>query len=154
MPTKIATVTSTTKKDYDESFAKNTFCIHPTIIPFLTAMELSDTNQYEWDDRCNPWIADFYLKPFIAPVNHNTLNVSKTFQIVHTLMGNFCHRDKDKISQMEDMGNNATVLIGYHDKVSFEDICQIIQIMNYLFHYLTLLFINKMSLTKQKNQLK
>jgi hypothetical protein len=117
-------------------------------------MELSDTNRYEWDDRCNPWIADIYLKPFIAPVNHNTLNVSKTFQIVHTLMGNFCHRDKDKISQMEDMGNNATVLIGYHDKVSFEDICQIIQIMNYLFRYLTLLFINRMSLTKQKNQFK
>ncbi len=45
-------------------------------------------------------------------------------------MGNFCHRDKDKIGQMEDMGNNATVVIGYHDKVSFEDICQIIQIMN------------------------
>jgi hypothetical protein len=69
-------------------------------------------------------------------------------------MGNFYHRDKDKISQMEDIGNNATVLIGYNDKVSFEDICQIIQIMNYLFHYLTLLFINKMSLTKQKNKFK
>ncbi len=69
-------------------------------------------------------------------------------------MGNFCHGDKDKISQMEDMGNNATVLIGYHDKVCFEDICQIIQIMNYLFRYLTLLFINRMSLTKQKNQFK
>ncbi len=117
-------------------------------------MELSDTNQYEWDDRCNPWIADIYLKPFIAPVNHNTLNLSKTFQIVHTLIGNFCHRDKDKISQMENMGNDATVLIGYYNKISFEDICQIIQIGNYLFHYLTLLFINRMFLTKQKNQFK
>ncbi len=55
---------------------------------------------------------------------------------------------------MEDMGNDATVLIGYHNKVSFEDIYQIIQIMNYLFRYLTLLFINRMSLTKQKNQFK
>ncbi len=85
-------------------------------------MELTDkkTKRYKWDDRCNPSIADIYLKPFIAPVNHNALNVSKTFQIVHTLMGNFCHGDKDKISQMEDMGNDATVLIGYHDKVCFE----------------------------------
>jgi hypothetical protein len=91
---------------------------------------------------------------FIALVNHNTLNVSKTFQIVPTLMEKFCHRNKDKISQMEDMGNDATLLIGYHHKVSFEDICQIIQIMNYLFCYLTLLFINRMSLTKQKNQFK
>jgi hypothetical protein len=57
------------------------------------------------------------------------------------MMGNFCHGDKDKMSQMEDMGNNATVLIGYHNKVFFEDICQIIQVMNYLFHNLTLLFI-------------
>ncbi len=118
----IATITSTTKKDYDESFAKNTFGIHPTIILFLTAMELSDkkTKHYKWDDRCNPLITDIYLKLFIAPVNHNTLNVSKTFQIGHTLMGNFCHGDKDKISQMEDMGNNVTVLIGYHNKVCFE----------------------------------
>jgi hypothetical protein len=94
--------------------------------------------------------ADVALQPFIAPVNHNTLNAPKTYQIVHTLMGNFCHGDKDKISQWEDMGNNATVLIGYHNKVCFEDICQIIQILNYLFHYLTLLFINRMSLIKER----
>jgi hypothetical protein len=36
------------------------------------------------------------------------------------LMGNFCHGDKNKISHMEDMGNNATMLIGYHDKICFE----------------------------------
>ena len=63
---------------------------------------------------------DIKLQPFIAPVNHNTLTSAKTMNIVHTLMRNFCHGDKDKISQMEDMGNNATVLIGYHDKVCFE----------------------------------
>jgi hypothetical protein len=85
-------------------------------------MELSvkKTNQYKWDDSGNLWMADVYLRSFIAPVNHNTLNNSKTFQIVHTLMGNFCHGDKDKISHMEDMGNDATVPIGYHNKVCFE----------------------------------
>jgi hypothetical protein len=31
------------KKSYDVSFTKDTFCIHPTIIPFLTAMKLNDT---------------------------------------------------------------------------------------------------------------
>ncbi len=36
-PTKVDTVTSTAKKIYDESFATNTFCIHPTVILFLTA---------------------------------------------------------------------------------------------------------------------
>jgi hypothetical protein len=48
------------------------------------------------------------------------------------------------------MGNDATVLIGYHDKVCFEEICQIIQVLNYLFHYLTLLFIDRISLTKKE----
>jgi hypothetical protein len=95
--------------------------------------------------------ADIALQPFMVPVNHNSLNASKTHQIDHTLMGNYCHGDKDKICQWEDMGNDATVLIGYHDKVCFEDICQIIQVLNYLFHYLTLLFINRISLTKKRN---
>jgi hypothetical protein len=98
--------------------------------------------------------ADISLQPFMAPVNHNSLNASKTYQIVHTLIGNYCHGDKDKISQWEDMGNNATVLIGYHDKVCFEEFCQIIQVLNYLFHYLTLLFIDRISLTKKEKQLK
>ncbi len=35
-------------------------------------------------------------------------------------MGNFCHGDKDKISQMEDMGNNACLLMGYHNKVRYD----------------------------------
>jgi hypothetical protein len=63
---------------------------------------------------------DIKLQPFIAPVNHITLTSAKAMKIVHTLMGNFCHGYKDKISQMEDMGNNACFLMGYHDKVCFE----------------------------------
>jgi hypothetical protein len=34
---------SIAKKSYDESFTKDTFLVHPTIIPFLTAMEVNDT---------------------------------------------------------------------------------------------------------------
>ncbi len=60
------------------------------------------------------------LQPFVAPVNHNTLTSAKAMNIVHTLMGNFCHRDKNKISQMEDMGNDACFLMRYHNKVHFE----------------------------------
>jgi hypothetical protein len=63
---------------------------------------------------------DIKLQPFITPVNQNTLTSAKTMNIVQTLMGNFCHGDKDKISQMEDMGNNACFLMGYQDKVRFE----------------------------------
>jgi hypothetical protein len=155
-PTKVDTITSTAKKIYDESFSKYTFCIHPTIILFLTAMELSQKaviTENEDEDILS-LNADVALQPFMAPVNHNSLNDSKTYQIVHTLMENYCHRDKDKSSQWEDMGNDATVLIGYHDEVCFEDICQIIQVLNYLFHYLTVLFIDRISLTKKKKKLK
>jgi hypothetical protein len=77
---------------------------------------------------------DIKLQPFIAPVNHNTLTLAKAIQTVHTLMGNFCHGDKDKISQMEDIGNDACVLMGYHNKVRFASLCQIIHLMNNLFH--------------------
>jgi hypothetical protein len=73
------------------------------------------------------------LQPFIAPVNHNTLTSAKAIQIVHTLMGNFCHGDKDKISQMEDMSYNACLLMGYHNKVRYARFHQIILVMNNFF---------------------
>ncbi len=76
---------------------------------------------------------DIKLQPFIAPINHNTLTSAKAIKIVHTLMGNFCHRDKDKISQMEDMGNNACLLMGYHNKVHYARFHQIILVMNNFF---------------------
>jgi hypothetical protein len=103
------------KKKYDSSFTKDTFHTHPTIIPFLTAMELSDTHMKRAisdEEMAGELITegskeDIKLQPFIAPVNHNTLTSAKTMSIVHILMGNFCQGDKDKISQMEDMGNNA-----------------------------------------------
>jgi hypothetical protein len=73
------------------------------------------------------------LQPFIASVHHNTLTSAKAIQIVHSLMGNFCHRDKDKISRMEDVGNNSCLLMGYHNKVRFARFCQIILVMNIFF---------------------
>jgi hypothetical protein len=63
---------------------------------------------------------DIKLQPFITPVNHNTLTSAKAMQIAHTLMGNFCYGDKDKISQMEDMGKDACFLMEYRDKVCFK----------------------------------
>jgi hypothetical protein len=153
------------QKSYDASFTKDSFCIHPTIILFLTARELNDTplkrsnsdeemvgeeykverlNRLAWEalpvgrGKGLKWQGDnnmgnnhnlvvskgskddIKLQPSIAPINHNTLTSTKAMQIVHTLMGNFCHGDKDKISQMEDMGNDACFLMGYHNEVRFE----------------------------------
>ncbi len=66
---------------------------------------------------------------------------------MHTLMENFCHEDKDKISQMEDMGSNACFLMGYHNKVHSE------YSLNDLFHYLTQVSILRASLTRRIYQL-
>jgi hypothetical protein len=116
------------KNHYDSSFTKDTFCIHPTMMPFLTAMGLSDTHMKRAisnKEMAGELITEgskenIKLQPFIASVNHNTLTSAKTMNIVHTLMGNFCHGDKDNISQMEDMGSNACFLMGYHNKVGFK----------------------------------
>jgi hypothetical protein len=116
------------KKKYDSSFTKDTFCIHPTMIPFLTARELSDTHMKRAisnkemageliTEGCEE---DIKLQPFIAPINHSTLTSAKTMNIVPILMRNFCHGDKDNISQIEDMGNDACLLMEYHDKVCFK----------------------------------
>ncbi len=76
---------------------------------------------------------DIKLQPFISPINHNTLTSVKTIQIVHTLMGNFCHGDKVKVSQMEDMGDDACLLMGCHNKVPYGRFHQIILVMNIFF---------------------
>ncbi len=57
----------------------------------------------------------------MAPVNHNILNTEKAINIAHTILGNFCHGDKSKNSQMETMGMDSCMIIGYDDKVSESD---------------------------------
>jgi hypothetical protein len=60
------------------------------------------------------------LKPYMASVNHNVINETTWLNIVHTLMGNL-HRESDgknNTTPMEDMGNDACVTVGYHNKVS------------------------------------
>ncbi len=56
----------------------------------------------------------------MAPVNHNVLYETTWINIVHTFMGNFCNESDCKINtmSMEDMGHDACVIVGYHNKVS------------------------------------
>ena len=106
---KIKTPTSIKQSFYDENFEKKIVQIHPTIIPFFTAMKTYEPDPLAWKK--------VQLQLFVAAVNHNRLTPAKTYNIVHTLMGNFCHGDEDKESQLEEMGNDAIMFIGYHDKV-------------------------------------
>jgi hypothetical protein len=57
------------------------------------------------------------LHPYLVPVNHNVLNEAKALNIAYTMLGNFCHGDKDKESHMEHMGNNACVVAGFNNMV-------------------------------------
>jgi hypothetical protein len=109
-PSKLAMATSIAKKTYDESFTKVNCLIHSSVIPFLTPMNVKKTYDEQVDNAK-------ILQPYVAPMNHNTLTSAKTLQIVHTLMGNYCHGDQTKKSQLEDMGNNSSLLMGYHDMV-------------------------------------
>jgi hypothetical protein len=122
-PSKLATATSLAKKTYDESFTKVNCQIHSSVVPFLTPMNLKKTHDEQLDNAK-------ILQPYIAPMNHNTLTSAKTLQIVHTLMGNYCHGDQTKKSWLEDMGNDACLLMGYHDTVRALMCAQIILYWN------------------------
>ncbi len=80
--------------------------IKPVMLPFFTAFEVNDEKHT--------------LKLYMAPVNHNHLNEITWLKIVHTLMGNFCQDsdDKNDTMPMEDMGRNACVMLGCHERVS------------------------------------
>ncbi len=125
---------------FKEDIVKNLLRETTDPIPFGPSHWQGNNNMGNNVTPCNPHSiimegAKEYIKlqPFIAPINHNTLTSAKAIQIKHTLMGNFCHRDKDKISQMEDMGNGACLLMGYHNKIRCARFCQIILVMNIFF---------------------
>jgi hypothetical protein len=80
--------------------------IKPVMLPFFTFFEV-DKERHT-------------LKPYMAPVNHNIINETTWLKIVHTLMGNFCQDSDDTKGTvaMEDMGNDACVLVGCHENIS------------------------------------
>ncbi len=73
-PAKILTKTQMSGKYLDANFTKIMLQVHLITLPFLTGMDVTENNE---------------LRPFVAPVDHNFLNESKTLSIAHTMMGNF-----------------------------------------------------------------
>jgi hypothetical protein len=105
-PSKKQTTTQRTMTMLDSNFKKVSWNIHPTVLTFLTAMTVSQGKK------------NTTLRHYVAPVNHNVLNTEKAINIAHTILGNFCHGDESKNSQMETMGMDSCMIVGYHDKVS------------------------------------
>ncbi len=88
----------------DSNFKKVSWNVHPTVLTFLKAMTANQGKKTT-------------LRPYVAAVNHNILNTEKAINIAYTILGNFCHGDKSKSSQMETMGMDSCMIVGYHDKV-------------------------------------
>jgi hypothetical protein len=61
-----------------------------------------------------------------VPVNHNSLNEAKALNIAHTMLGNFCQGNEDKELQMENMGNDACVVVGFN---------KMVRMQQHLFHF-------------------
>jgi hypothetical protein len=71
------------------------------MVPFLTVMNCKDGK----------------FKPYVAQVNHNTINTSLVVGIVSTMLGNYCQDKSADFSHIQDMGADAGVLFGYNEKV-------------------------------------
>jgi hypothetical protein len=91
-PSKKLTKTHVKTKILDKNFSKDTWTVYPSIISFLMNIMVNYKN---------------HLHPYVAPLDHNSLNEAKALNIAHTMLGNFCHGGEDKESHMENMGNNA-----------------------------------------------
>jgi hypothetical protein len=105
-PSKKQTTTQKTMTMLDSNFKKLSLNINPTVLTFLTAMTVSQGKKKTT------------LRPYVAPVNHNVLNTEKAINIAHTILGNFCHGNESKNSQMETMCMDSCMIVGYHNKVS------------------------------------
>jgi hypothetical protein len=94
-----------TTKILDKYFSKDTWTVHSSIISFFTNIMVNYKN---------------HLNPYVVPVNHNSLIEAKALNVAHTMLGNFCHSDEDKESHMENMGNDACVVVGFNNMVRIQ----------------------------------
>ncbi len=113
------------------------------MLPFFTSFEVD--------------IDKHTLKPYMASVNDNVINEITWPNIVHTLMGNISLESdcKNDTTPMEDMGNDACVVVGYHNKVSvfmlnmqYFPIWKTLLEMSHNLRGITMCFISKTVITK------
>jgi hypothetical protein len=67
-------------------------------------------------------------------------------------MGTFCHGDKNKESQPEDIGIDACIMVAYHAKISSCYLQQNIPNWNYLIHVLTKYLISILHYSIESNR--
>ena len=92
------------QKTFNKVCTRISLEIKPVMLPFFTLLEVDKERKI--------------LKPYMAPVNHNVIDETTWIRIVHTFYGNFCQDsdDKDDMNALENMGNDACVIVGYHER--------------------------------------
>ena len=98
--------TQSSQKTFQKGCTRISLEVKPVMIPFFTPFKVDKKHHT--------------LKPYMAPVNHNIINETAWIKIVQTLLGNFCQEsdDKDDMNALENMGNDACVIVSYHEKAS------------------------------------
>jgi hypothetical protein len=94
----------------DSNTTTETWSIHPTVVPFLTPMTVKAGKKKEYHPELRPY--------YNAAVNHNILENKKVFEIIHTCLDEFYHDNETKVAQLDNLGNDACILIGVDDMVS------------------------------------
>ena len=74
--------------------------IHPMMVPFLTPME-SNANG---------------LAAYIAPVNHNRINMGLVTSIASNMMILYSQDNTKDVFQLQDMWTDAGIIVCYHKK--------------------------------------
>ncbi len=74
--------------------------MHPTMVPFLTAMKSSAKS----------------LAAYIVPVNHNRINMGLVTSIASNMMNQYSQDDTKDVFQLQDMGTDAGMIVCYHEK--------------------------------------
>ncbi len=72
---------------------------------------------------------------YIAPVNHNSINIRLVASITSTMLDNYCQDTNTDITFLQDMGTDPEVLFGYINRVRIHTLHnqQYIQILTILF---------------------
>jgi hypothetical protein len=74
--------------------------MHPTMVPFLTPMKSSAKG----------------LAAYIAPVNHNRINMDLVTSIASNMMNHYSQDSTKDVFQLQDMGTDAGIIVCYHEK--------------------------------------
>ena len=96
--------------------------ISPSIFPFMTMMTVDEK--------------EGNLHPYVAPINHNELNNTKTKEIMYSIL-DYCNSYG---TQLSNLGNDGVVLVGFQNNVRLYPLLHFFVGLFILTHYLPLLY--------------